>query len=197
MTGLFFGSFNPIHNGHLNIARYILKQGFCEEIFFVVSPCNPLKVNTSLLNEYQRKELVESAIRNDAGMSVSDIEFGLPKPSYTIDTLKALRTLYPEKEFVLIIGEDNLRDFHLWKDYRQIYADYRILVYPRPGIDAQVSYPGICRIDAPLADISSTIIREKINKREDIRNDVPPLAYDKILEYYNGYSSNAYNNVDK
>ena len=168
MTGLFFGSFNPIHNGHLKIAQYLLYKGYCQRIWFVVSPHNPLKSDRSLLDEQKRLEIVKAAIRGDERMQACDVEFGLPKPSYTYATLQLLKKKWPEEEFALIIGEDNLRDFH-----------------PRKGEGVSASmWENLFLIDAPLADVSSTEIREMLGEGQDISPYVPQPALPLILNYY-------------
>lgn len=185
MTGLFFGSFNPIHNGHLQIARYLLNQKLCDEIWFIISPQNPFKQNSSLLDETQRLKITETALKNEPGMKACNVEFSLPRPSYTIDTLRYISQQYPHSSFALIIGEDNLRDFHLWRDYPSIYQHYKILVYPRPGITATpISYPNITRVDAPLTSISSTEIRQRIQQGRNISNFVPENVLNLILKSY-------------
>ena len=154
MTGLFFGSFNPIHNGHLKIAQYLLYKGYCQRIWFVVSPHNPLKSDRSLLDEQKRLEIVKAAIRG-------------------------------EEEFALIIGEDNLRDFHKWRNAKEIVENYRILVYPRKGEGVSASmWENLFLIDAPLADVSSTEIREMLGEGQDISPYVPQPALPLILNYY-------------
>ena len=139
VTALFFGSFNPIHNGHVGIARYLLDNKLCDEVWFVISPCNPFKINRFLLLEADRLRIVEAAIADDPRMRACDIEFTMPKPSYTVDTLHLLFEKYPGREFVLVIGGDNVENFTKWKDYRWIVQHCPIFVYPRLGIDA-VSY---------------------------------------------------------
>lgn len=193
-TGLFFGSFNPIHNGHLGIARYLLDNNLCKSVWFIVSPCNPFKVHQNLLPEQLRLEILQTAIENDDRMKACDIEFSMPRPSYTVDTLKKLSACYPDKTFVLIIGADNLANFHKWKDYRFIEEHYRLLVYPRTGSQGRVPCsrrdrrdrfeawdPALC---SRLFDVSSTDIREKINRGEDISDLVPAEALPLILKYY-------------
>lgn len=185
MTGLFFGSFNPVHNGHLAIARYLLDKGFCQKIWFVVSPQNPLKQNKDLLDENKRLEIMRTAIAEEPDMEVCDIEFRMPRPSYTWNTLQALEKEYPEKSFTLVIGGDNLRDFHLWKNNQEILRCYRVLVYPRPGVGVTGIVPeGVTLVNAPLADISSTEIRAKIEAGEDVAAYVPVKAYPLIMKYY-------------
>lgn len=187
MTGLFFGSFNPVHNGHLAIARYLLDQGFCREVWFVVSPQNPLKQNRDLLDENERLEIIRRAIAGEPGMKVCDVEFGMPRPSYTWNTLRVLEKEYPEKSFALVIGGDNLRNFHLWRNYEDILRHYRVLVYPRPGVEVPGDIPpSVSLVDAPLAPISSTEVREKIAAGRDVSADVPVQALSLIMEYYSG-----------
>lgn len=185
MTGLFFGSFNPFHNGHLQIARYLLDHRITARILFVVSPRNPFKTDSSLLDETKRLRLVETAIASDKRMEASPVEFSLPRPSYTIDTLRKLTDLYPGQDFALIMGADNLRDFHLWKEYETICRNFPIFVYPRPGIgNIGLHYPCVTQVKAPLFSVSSTEIRDKIQKGEDISAFVPPEIHTLILEYY-------------
>lgn len=185
MTGLFFGSFNPIHNGHLAIARYLLDNGYCREIWFVISPRNPLKEDTTLLPEALRLQMVEAAIADDPRMKACDIEFSMPRPSYTIDTLKKISSAWEGMDFALIIGGDNLRDFTLWKDYHTIAAEYDIFVYPRPGVNVPgTDYHRLKLVDAPLSGISSTEIRHRIATGQDIREYVPHEALDLIVRNY-------------
>ncbi len=171
ITGLFLGSFNPIHIGHLAIANYVLEYGAIEELWFVVSPQNPLKDETSLLADYHRLELVKRAIKNVPKMKASDVEFGLPKPSYTIDTLAYLSAKYPQREFVLLMGADNLQHLHKWKDYETLLEKYPLLVYPRPGCESSVKYPEarVEIINAPLMEISASFIRKALKEGRDIR----------------------------
>ena len=185
ITGLFFGSFNPIHNGHLAIAQYLLDNNYCEKLWFMVSPQNPWKENSALLHEQKRFEIVQKAIAEEDRMEVSDFEFTMPRPSYTYQTLQRLAEKYPQKQFALVIGGDNLRDFHLWKDYEKIWEKYPLLVYPRPGIDLSNAIVGnIHLLDAPLADVSSTEIRNKVMSGEDISSFVPRSVLSLIQEYY-------------
>lgn len=185
MTGLFFGSFNPIHVGHLQIARYLLDHHPIDKILFVVSPQNPFKQDKTLLDAQKRVELVEKALAGDSRMEACPIELTLPKPSYTIHTLRQLAKLYPDRKFAIIMGEDNLKGFHLWREHQTIYENYPIFVYPRSGSAvSNADYPNICPIDAPLFPVSSTDIREKIKKGEDITPFVPPAIRDLIDSYY-------------
>ncbi len=172
---IFSGSFNPIHNGHLAIAREVLKQGAADELWFLVSPQNPLKKNSELMNEKKRLRMVELAIEDEPGMKASEFEFHLPRPSYTIRTLENLRTKYPEHQFVLLIGGDNLKILHKWFEYRRILDEFGLIVYPRPGFINQEDslFPNTTFVTAPLIDISATKIREKLKKGEPIAGMVP------------------------
>ncbi|MDR1755857.1 MAG: nicotinate-nucleotide adenylyltransferase [Culturomica sp.] len=189
MTGLFFGSFNPIHNGHLQIARYLLDENRCKEVWFIVSPQNPFKQDAALADAQKRLEMVQAAVAGDPRMRVSDVEFGMPRPSYTIHTLEALATRYPDTKFALIMGSDNLRNFHRWRHAGDIAAAYPIFVYPRTGSDTEMAayrtkYPNIRPIPAPLFPVSSTGIREKVRRGEDISGLVPPAALPLIVKEY-------------
>ncbi len=185
MTGLFFGSFNPFHKGHLQIAQYLLSAGYCQQVWFVISPRNPMKEEASLLDEQKRLEIVQASIAGRKGMRACDIEFHMPKPSYTYATLQLLREKWPEEEFALIIGEDNLRNFHLWRDAEKIADRYKILVYPRRGGESvAASWEHVLQVDAPLADISSTEIRARLEQGQDVSSYVPAAALALVLEYY-------------
>ena len=184
VVGLFFGSFNPIHNGHVGIARYLLEKRLCAEVWFVVSPCNPFKVDRFLLPETERFEIVKVAIKGIPGMKACDIEFSMPKPSYTVDTLRVLFDRYPGQQFALIIGGDNVPDFPKWKDYHWIEAHCSIFVYPRPGMVNSEESPSMTFIDAPLFPLSATEIREMTRKGDDISNLVPSEALSLIWKLY-------------
>lgn len=183
-TGLFFGSFNPVHNDHMVIANYFAEFSDLNQVWFVVSPHNPLKPAGSLLNDFQRLQLVELAIGDYRKMKVSKIEFGLPKPSYTINTLTHLQEKFPQHEFVLILGSDNLHTFHKWKNYEQILEFYSIYIYPRPGFDGGdfKNHPKVKFIEAPLMEISSTFIRNAIKSKKDVRFMMPEKVADYIDE---------------
>ena len=175
-VGLYFGSFNPIHHGHLLIASYVLQHTSLQQIWFVVSPQNPLKPAASLLNEYHRLYLVQLAIEGDARFKASDIEFKLPKPSYTIDTLTYLREKYPNNEYAIIMGSDSFQNLPKWKNADYLLANYSIYVYKRPGNEILPVYAGakeIHEIDAPLLPISSTYVRKNIKDGKSIRYLVP------------------------
>lgn len=180
--GLYFGSFNPIHNGHLTLADYILKNTELEKIWFVVSPQNPLKSLSSLLDNKTRLDLVKLAIEGNDNFIASDVEFSLSYPSYTINTLNYLSQTYPEKEFALIIGQDNLVNFHKWKDNQKILDQYHIFVYPRENCEYSPLQDNnhIHLIDSPLINISATYIREKIKNNKDIRYLLPEKVRKEI-----------------
>ena len=182
VTGLFFGSFNPIHEGHVGIARYLLEQGLCDEVWFIVSPCNPFKVDRFLLPEAERLEIAKAAIR-DIRMKACDIEFTMPKPSYTVDTLRLLFDKYPDREFILVIGGDNVSAFPKWKDARWILENCPIFVYPRLGEQVDL-LPGMRLIQAPLFPLSATEIREMIMAGKDITGLVPGEAQPLVKKYY-------------
>jgi nicotinate-nucleotide adenylyltransferase len=173
--GLFFGSFNPIHAGHMIIAQVMATHTDLDKVWFVVSPQNPLKSSKGLLHEFDRYDLVKVAIADNNKFEVSDIEFHLPKPSYTIHTLANLSEKHPGKEFKLILGEDNLENFPQWKNYDQILEHYGVYVYPRPHVTISElkRHPRITLIDSPLLDISATYIRNCIKNNKSIRYLVP------------------------
>ena len=163
--GLYFGSFNPVHNGHLMIANYILEFSDVEQIWFIVSPQNPFKEQKNLLPDHHRLELLRRAIGDTEKYKASDIEFRMPKPSYTVDTLAYLADKYPEKKISLIIGSDNLKNFHKWKNSEIIIQNHDILVYPRPGFDEKLMISDRFKIiNAPLIEVSSTFIRKAEKK---------------------------------
>lgn len=182
--GLFFGSFNPIHLGHIQLAEYIFDFSGVDEIWYIVSPRNPLKGHTELIDEHLRLKMIELATADKEYLQVSDIEFDLPKPSYTITTLRALTEKYPEDEFILLIGSDNMAIFDQWKDYQTILDEYSILVYPREGYpyeDFEEKYPDMQVLEeAPLFEISSTQIREMIKNNEDASQWLHPDVYEFI-----------------
>lgn len=184
-TGLFFGSFNPIHIGHLVIANYMLEFTDLEQLWFVISPQNPLKKKTSLLEDHKRRTLLEIAIENDDRFRVCDIEFKLPKPSYTIDTLTYLNELYPHHEFVLIMGSDGLATFQKWKNHIIIQDHYARYIYPRPGHSVNSDDHHNIRIfDAPQMEISSTFIRDALKKKRNISYFLPHKVYEYITEMH-------------
>ena len=180
--GLFFGSFNPLHVGHLVIAGYMAGFTGLDRVWLVVSPHNPLKNKADLLKAYDRLEMARLATEEAAEIQVSDIEFGLPRPSYTIDTLTYLGERYPEHEFSLIMGSDNLYSLKKWKNYELLLRDYRLLVYPRPGYrdSGLEDHPSVQITDAPLMEISSTLIRKSIADGKNMQFFVPEKVWDFI-----------------
>ena len=181
-VGLFFGSFNPVHIGHLAIANYLVEFGNIDQLWFVVSPQNPHKKKENLLHDYDRLEMMHIAVKGEQRFRVCDVEFRLPKPSYTIDTLTHLSEKYPDHSFYIIMGSDNLVNFHRWKNFDQILKNYGILVYPRPGFDPQQAQVDDCfsLINAPLMEISSTFIREGIRQGRDLRHFLPTGVWEYI-----------------
>ncbi len=180
--GLYFGSFNPIHVGHLIIANHIVEYTDLDEIWFVVSPQNPLKKKATLLDNHHRLELVNRAIENFPNFRSSDVEFKLPRPSYTVNTLAVLKEKYPKHNFNLIMGEDNLRTITKWKNYEVLLEDYHIYVYPRISESIQISpeiMESVTKVNAPIIEISSTYIRKGIKSQKDVR----PLVPFKVWEY--------------
>lgn len=183
--GIFSGSFNPIHMGHLILANYIVEFTEIEEIWFLVSPQNPLKSENELLDEHIRLEMVKRALKKYTKLKESNFEFSMPKPSYTIDTLDALNREYPEHNFTLIIGADNWDHFESWKEYSKIIENYKIKVYPRLGwrmVIASKLRNHVEALDSPIIDISSTFIRECISEKKDIRTFLPDNVYEYIIE---------------
>jgi nicotinate-nucleotide adenylyltransferase len=180
--GLFFGSFNPIHIGHLVIANVILEEQAVDEVWFVVSPQNPFKLQKSLAHEFDRIDLVGAAIADHYKMKASDVEFSMPKPSYTADTLAYLIDKYPELSFKLIIGEDNLSHFPKWKNHEFILEHFGLLVYPRPHAKPSdlVNHRNVRLIDAPMMDISATYIRNNIKNNKSVKYLVPEVVLDRI-----------------
>jgi nicotinate-nucleotide adenylyltransferase len=181
--GLFFGSFNPIHVGHLIIANIMAENSDLKKVWFVVSPQNPFKHAKSLLHEFDRFDMVRAAIHDNYNLEASDIEFNLPKPNYTIHTLVHLQERYPDKEFRVIMGEDNLESFLKWKNHEVILNNYGLYVYPRPGVQLSElkTHPNVKFIEAPLLDISATYIRECVRNKKSIRYLVP-AAVEEIIQ---------------
>ena len=182
-TGLFFGSFNPIHIGHLIIANHLVEYSDLDEVWFVVTPHNPFKEKKSLLADIHRYRMVLEATEDYPKLKPSKIEWGLPQPNYTVNTLAYLDEKYPDHQFNLIMGEDNLRSFHKWKNYEVILENYHIYVYPRisdqKGTLELRNLPKIHTVDAPIVEISSTFIRKAIPKGKNIR----PLLPEKVWKY--------------
>ena len=193
-VGLFFGSFNPIHNGHLMLANYLAEYGGLDEIWFVVSPQNPFKDKKSLLADRHRLYMVEMAIKDDERFQVCDIEFYMPQPSYTIDTLTRLQERHPNTDFYLICGMDNIESFKKWKNYEAILQYHHLMVYPRKGYSSNelVEHPSVTVVEAPEIEVSSTFIRNAIGEGKDVRYFVPKEVYKYIVDmhfYENNYFS--------
>jgi nicotinate-nucleotide adenylyltransferase len=180
--GLFFGSFNPIHVGHLIIANTMATSTDLEQVWFVVSPQNPFKKTKSLLHEFDRFDMVERAIADNSRLKATNIEFSMPKPSYTIDTLTRLSEKYPQHTLRLIMGEDNLAQFANWKNHEKILEYYGLSVYSRPrSIESPFKFhPNVRLVDAPLLDISATYIRDCIRSNRSIRYMVPDMVEEMI-----------------
>jgi nicotinate-nucleotide adenylyltransferase len=173
--GLYFGSFNPIHNGHLAIAKFLNEKKLFDQIWMVVSPNNPLKNEEELLSENHRLNMVKLAIQDKPYLRACDVEFALSKPSYTIDTLKVLEKQYPDYTFSLILGADNLQNFHQWKSYKEILKQYTIYVYPRgqKNVEPFIQHPNIVFMDAPLLPVSATEVRDLIKKKMPVDAYLP------------------------
>ncbi|MBT3207165.1 MAG: nicotinate-nucleotide adenylyltransferase [Bacteroidetes bacterium] len=184
-VGLYFGSFNPIHIGHLAIANYMVEFSDIDQLWFVISPQNPFKKKSSLLADYHRLELVNLAIGDSNMLKSSNIEFKLSQPSYTIDTLVFLKEKYPVKNFVLIMGSDGISTFHKWKNYTEILKHHQIYVYPRPNCDnSKAAEYGMKIIDAPQIEISSSFIRNSIKNGKDVRYFMPTKVSEYITEMH-------------
>ncbi|MBK5277378.1 MAG: nicotinate-nucleotide adenylyltransferase [Bacteroidia bacterium] len=180
--GLFFGSFNPIHIGHLIIADVMAENTDLDKVWFVVSPQNPFKQSNSLLHEFDRYDMVKAAIGDHYKLEVSDVEFHLPTPSYTIHTLTHLTEKYTSKEFKVIIGEDNLENFTKWRNHEQILEQHGLYVYPRPHVTSSDlrRHPNVKMVEAPLLDISATYIRNCVKNNKSIRYLVPEVVEQTI-----------------
>lgn len=185
-VGLFFGSFNPIHIGHLVIGNHMAEHSDLNQIWFVVTPHNPFKKKDSLLDNYQRLEMVYQATKDFTKLKPSDIEFGLPQPNYTINTLAYLQEKYPDHEFALIMGEDNLKSFHKWKNYELILEGHDIYVYPRISentIQTQFhNHKKIHFVDAPIMQLSSTFIRRSIKEGKNVQPMLPHYVWQYLDE---------------
>lgn len=181
-VGLFFGSFNPIHIGHLAIANIMAETAGFDQVWFVVSPQNPFKKVKELAHEFDRLDMVEAAIYDNEKLKATDIEFDMPKPSFTVDTLAYLSDKYPTHKFSLIIGEDNLKSFRKWKNHQVILDQYGLYVYPRPnvGVSNLKEHPSVKWVKAPLFDISATFIRNLLKENKSIKYLVPNSVIDLI-----------------
>ncbi|MFD0992762.1 nicotinate (nicotinamide) nucleotide adenylyltransferase [Tenacibaculum geojense] len=181
--GLYFGTFNPIHVGHLIIANHMVEYSDLDEIWMVVTPHNPFKKKSSLLDNHHRLEMVYKATQAYEKIIPSDIEFNLPQPNYTINTLVHLSEKFPKHQFNLIMGEDNLKSLHKWKNYEAILEDYQVYVYPRISegntITALINHPKIQKVDAPIIQVSSTMIRNAVKEGKN----VGPLLANEVWQY--------------
>ena len=181
-TALLGGTFNPLHNGHLTIARSVLEQGLADEVWMLITPCNPWKTNQSLLDDRLRYDMVAEAVKDMEGIQASDYEFKLDKPSYTANTLRHISADYPDREFILTIGADNWVKFNEWRDHKFIQANYKIIVYPRKGCEVKELPASVTLLNSPLEDVSSTIIRNLVSKGEPINHLVPESVARAIRE---------------
>lgn len=181
---LFFGSFNPVHNGHMAIAEYIYEYSEIDELWFIVSPQNPLKRKHSMLDDHHRLEMVYRAINDDPRFKVSDIEFHMPKPSYTVDTLTYLTEKYPSHTFSMILGADNLQSFNRWKNCELLVEKYKRIVYPRHGVsrDEILSHKNIEIVNAPQIEISSSFIRSAISEGKKVKYFLPSRVWEYLDE---------------
>ncbi len=184
-VGLYFGSFNPIHIGHLIIAEFVANNTDLDQVWLIVSPQNPLKPSSSLLNEYDRLHMVQVAVQDNPMLKASDIEFRLPKPSYTIDTLQYLKEKFPAHEYSIIMGSDSFQNLPKWKNYELLIKNYHFIIYSRPGCDITTNLTTVNVLQAPLLDISSTQIRATIKAKKSIRYLVHPSVATEIET--NGY----------
>jgi len=191
-TGLYFGSFNPVHIGHLVIAGYMTEYASLDQVWFVVSPHNPLKKKETLLADHHRLYMAELAIGDNDRLKASDIEFKLPRPSYTIDTLAYLTEKHQKNEFVLVMGQDTLYTLHKWKNAKELVKDYSLYVYPRPFtvqpphvlLEELLSKADIHLVNAPLIEISGTFIRGGIKSGKDMSYFLPPAVWKYIKEMH-------------
>jgi len=184
-VGLYFGTFNPIHVGHLIIANHIVENSDLDQLWMVVTPHNPLKKKSGLLADYHRLQMVHLVTEDYDKIIPSDIEFKLPQPNYTVNTLAHLQEKFPQHEFSLIMGEDNLKSLKKWKNYEFILNDYQLYVYPRISTDEVpeefLNHPNIHKVDAPIIELSSTFIRNGIKEQKNIK----PMLDAKVWEYIN------------
>lgn len=182
-TGIYSGSFNPIHIGHLALANWLCEFGGMDEIWFLVTPHNPLKKRDELMDDNLRYQMVKAAVGDYSKFKASDFEFNLPKPTYTITTLRLLQQAYPDRDFHLIIGADNWASIEQWKDYQALLSEFPILIYPRKGFDIRIPehYSHIRQVDAPLIEISSTFIRQALNTGKDVRFFIPEAIRKTLL----------------
>ena len=178
-VGIYSGSFNPIHHGHVMLANYLVEFSDLDELWFVVSPLNPLKQKAELLDDAERLKMVQLAIGDDPRFHVSDVEMHLPRPSYTINTLTALSEQHPDCQFVFICGMDSLQNLTRWREYQKILDNYKLLVFPREGYDGGelVHHPSVTILETPILEISSTFIRQCVKEGHDVRHFMPEKAF--------------------
>ncbi len=188
-TVIFGGSFDPVHNGHLALALEVCRRGMAREVWFMVSPLNPHKAGNSLTPEELRLRMVQLATEGEQGLVACDFEFSLPRPSYTVNTLEALETTFPEREFILLVGADNWEKFHKWYKWEDILSRHRLIVYPRGAEEAPELPAGVEWLAAPLHNVSSTMVRETIARGGDI-SALVPAAVKKFIEENNLYRQN-------
>ena len=181
--GLYSGSFNPIHHGHVMLANYLVEFSDLDELWFVVSPQNPLKKKAELMKDEDRLRMVELAIGDDPRMKASDIEFSMPQPSYTIHTLRALSERHPDDQFVFICGMDSLQNLPRWREYQAILDGYELLVFPRKGYDGGelLKHPHVKVLETPVIEVSSTFIRKSMKEGKDVRHFMPEKAYQYLI----------------
>lgn len=182
-TGIYSGSFNPIHIGHLALANWLCEFEGLDEVWFLITPHNPLKKKDELLDDSLRLEMAQAAISGYPKFKISDIEFHLPQPSYSIDTLRTLSQTYPDRDYYFIIGADNWQLFPRWKEHEEIARNYKLLIYPRKGFEIMIpdNYPNIKEVNAPLMEISSTFIRDAYRSGKDVRFFLP----ERVRPYFN------------
>jgi nicotinate-nucleotide adenylyltransferase len=181
--GLYSGSFNPVHHGHVMLANYLVEFSDLDELWFVVSPQNPLKKREDLMKDEDRLKMVELALEGDSRLKVSDIEMSLPLPSYTINTLRALSAKYPNDQFVFICGMDSLQGLPHWREYQAILDHYELLVFPRKGYDGGelIHHPHVKVLETPVIEVSSTFIRNSMKAGKNVRHFMPEKAYQYLI----------------
>ena len=185
--GIYSGSFNPVHIGHLALANYLCEFEGVDEVWFLVTPHNPLKEQGELMDDELRLRLVQLAVEGYPRFRASDFEFHLPRPSYSIHTLEALRRSYPETEFTLIIGSDNWLCFDRWFEAKRIVSEFSLLIYPRPGfeVDETMLPPHVRMVHAPCIEVSSTFVRQALRQGKDVRFFLPSKVYDEVKLLFN------------
>ena len=185
-VGIYSGSFNPIHHGHVMLANYLVEFSDLDELWFVVTPQNPLKKKEDLLDDDERLKMVQLAVGDDPRFHVSDIEMHLPTPSYTINTLTALSEQHPDCEFIFICGMDSLQNLKNWREYQKILDNYELLVFPREGFDGGelINYPSVNVLKTPIIEVSSTFIRNCVKEGRDMRHFMPEKAFQYMQEHH-------------